>query len=264
MYKNIKVDPPTPLSTRIMIWEPMQTVKFWNYPRNIVQHWRFYMNDSEGAILNGAPVPTDKILLIPPGLLLTINNTKPFQHFYIHFETGPLYNSASREVYFFPKEDFGTLTEQLRQLTGEEDLEFTRTLLYCAIFSALRMIPSEKLHVREQYMDGRIAAAKDYIHQHLGEKIENAALAKRVGISTNRFIRLFRNELGVPPQLYQQYQRIQQAMTYLSEQQYSIDEIADLLGFVDRFHFSRVFRRVAGTPPGAYRKRENPGEREIE
>lgn len=259
MYKNIKVDPPTPLETRILIWEPMQIIRSWNYPRNIVQHWRLYMNDTPGAIINGTPVPTDKILLIPPGLLLAISNPESFQHFYIHFETGPLYNSVAREIYSFPKEDFGTLTAQLRDLTGEEDLEYIRTILYAAIFSALRMIPPAKLHAREKNMDGRIAAAKEYIHQHLGEKLENAVLARRVGISTNRFIRLFRDELGVPPQLYQQYQRIHQAMDYLVDTEYSIDEIADILGFTDRFHFSRVFRRITGTPPGSYRKRERPG-----
>lgn len=254
MYKNIKIDPPVPQNTRIMIWEPTQVVENWNYSRNIVQHWRFYMNSSSGALINGTPVPTDRILLIPPGILLTLSNQKPFSHFYIHFETGPLYNSAAREIYAFPREDFGTLPEQLLRLTGEEELEYIRTLLYAAIFSALRMIPAENLHTREQNMDGRIASARDYILQHLGEKLVNSALARRAGISTNRFIRLFRDELGVPPQLYQQYQRVQQAMNYLSEQAYSIDEIADMLGFADRFHFSRVFTRVTGTPPGTYRR----------
>ena len=254
MYKNIKVDPPAPLETRILIWEPMQTIEFWNYPRNIAQHWRFYMNDSEGAMINGIPVRTDEILLVPPGLILAEAALKPFRHFYIHFETGALYNSVAREIYHFPRSSFGTLPDQLRALTGEDELEYIRTLLYAAIFSSLRMIPPEKLHRHEKNMDGRIAAARDYIQQNLGVKLENAVLARKVGLSVNRFIRLFRDELGIPPQQYQQYQRINQAMKYLAGQIYSIDEIAEELGFSDRFHFSRVFSRITGTSPGAYRK----------
>jgi AraC-like DNA-binding protein len=36
----------------------------------------------------------------------------------------------------------------------------------------------------------------------------------------------------------------------------SVKQVADFLGFDDRFHFSRVFKRVIGISPGQY-AREN-------
>jgi len=34
----------------------------------------------------------------------------------------------------------------------------------------------------------------------------------------------------------------------------SIEQIAERLGFLDRFHFSRMFKARMGTPPATYRK----------
>lgn len=255
MYKNIKIDPPEPFEAKIIFWEPMQTIGFWNYPHNNAHFWRFYMNDSNGALINRIPVRTDEIVLVPPGIPLAEANIKPFRHFYIHFETGELFNSVSREVFRFPRKNFGILPEKLRLLSGMEELEYTRTVLYSAIFAALSMIPAQKLHCREKNMDVRIAAAKEFIQNHPGMKLNNANIARMAGLSTNHFIRLFRDELGLAPQQYQQYWRINLAMKYLTEQMCSIEEIADNLGFADRFHFSRVFRKLTGVSPGLYRKR---------
>lgn len=34
-----------------------------------------------------------------------------------------------------------------------------------------------------------------------------------------------------------------------------IEEIAEMTGFTDRYHFSRVFKQERGKSPGAYRKK---------
>jgi AraC-like DNA-binding protein len=42
---------------------------------------------------------------------------------------------------------------------------------------------------------------------------------------------------------------------YLAEDRYSLQQVADLLGFVDQSNFFRACRRWFGAPPGQYRKR---------
>jgi AraC-like DNA-binding protein len=45
------------------------------------------------------------------------------------------------------------------------------------------------------------------------------------------------------------------ARKYLSEERYALNEVADLLGFVDQSNFQRASKRWFGEPPGHYRKR---------
>ena len=47
--------------------------------------------------------------------------------------------------------------------------------------------------------------------------------------------------------------RVQFAVERLSEDRESLEEIANTAGFADQSHFSRVFKKLVGLTPGAYR-----------
>jgi AraC-like DNA-binding protein len=49
------------------------------------------------------------------------------------------------------------------------------------------------------------------------------------------------------------------ASKYLADAQYSLGQVADLLGFVDQSNFFRACKRWFGLPPGQYRQRLNAG-----
>jgi AraC-like DNA-binding protein len=49
--------------------------------------------------------------------------------------------------------------------------------------------------------------------------------------------------------------RCELARKYLSEQRYTLHQVAGLLGFVDQSNFFRACRRWFGEPPGQYRRR---------
>lgn len=48
--------------------------------------------------------------------------------------------------------------------------------------------------------------------------------------------------------------RIEKAINYLSDSDYSLTKIAYLTGFSDQSHFTRIFRKHTGQNPSAYRK----------
>ncbi len=48
--------------------------------------------------------------------------------------------------------------------------------------------------------------------------------------------------------------RIEKAIHLLNDQKYSLSEIAYLTGFSDQSHFTRIFKKVTGKNPSAYRK----------
>ena len=78
-------------------------------------------------------------------------------------------------------------------------------------------------------------------------------LADAVG--SNRFVLLreFRKKFGLPPHAFVLRLRVDRARSLLARGE-PITGVAQLLGFADQSHLSRVFKRVVGLSPGAYQR----------
>lgn len=76
-------------------------------------------------------------------------------------------------------------------------------------------------------------------------------LSKVAHLSPYYLQRLFLEEKGVSPHEYSMQQKIRKARELLSKG-HSIAGIAFDLGFADQSHFTRSFKKVTGTTPGAY------------
>jgi transcriptional regulator GlxA family with amidase domain len=101
-----------------------------------------------------------------------------------------------------------------------------------------------------------IGPALTYIEEHLAERFSNAQLAKQCVMSQDHFIRRFRQWVGQTPARYTTQRRIAQAVPMLLHSDWSIERIAQAVGFADRFHFSRVFAARMGAAPARYRKQQ--------
>jgi AraC-like DNA-binding protein len=93
-----------------------------------------------------------------------------------------------------------------------------------------------------------------YIEDNLGSSIANGELARHCHMSTDYFIRCFRQLMGRTPGQYIQEQRVKRAEQQLLMTSLSIEQIAADNGFGSRFYFTRVFTRHTGVSPAAYRK----------
>src|SRR5215471_15416859 len=98
----------------------------------------------------------------------------------------------------------------------------------------------------------RIVSA--YIEEHIAEQIPLATLAHRVRLSPYHFCRAFKRSFGVPPHLYHNARRIDQAKTLLARLTCSVTEIALTLGFSETSSFTAAFRKATGSTPTAYRR----------
>ena len=78
------------------------------------------------------------------------------------------------------------------------------------------------------------------------------------GEGSRAFIRLFKRETGQSPLRYLTEVKMEAARRLLEAGSLTIDAISDRLGFQNRFHFSRIFRKIVGEPPAAYRKAWQP------
>ena len=94
----------------------------------------------------------------------------------------------------------------------------------------------------------------DHIEQHLTERITGKELAQLVGVSIGQLFRAFKLSVGLPPQHYVVARRLQFACSLLRTSREPLSQIALTAGFCDQAHFCRVFRRVLGVTPAAWRQ----------
>lgn len=92
-----------------------------------------------------------------------------------------------------------------------------------------------------------------YLHTHWNEPVSRHVLSCQVGMSKEYLSKSFHREVGLTPSVYLQRYRIKQARSLLETTTLSLRAVAELTGFSDEFYLSRVFKKLTGVSPGAYR-----------
>jgi AraC family transcriptional regulator len=93
-----------------------------------------------------------------------------------------------------------------------------------------------------------------HIDANLSTGIRMKDLATLLCLSYSHFCRSFRISFGVPPHLYVMRRRIELAQTLMLTTPANLSEIALACGMSDQSHLTRVFRRIVGDTPHAWRR----------
>lgn len=93
-----------------------------------------------------------------------------------------------------------------------------------------------------------------YLDSHLHEDLRIDDLADRMGLNPQYFSRLFRRHFHEPPKRYILHRRIQRAQKLLCYTDLTVQEIGERCGVEDPYHFSKLFKQIAGIPPTEYRQ----------
>lgn len=88
-----------------------------------------------------------------------------------------------------------------------------------------------------------------YIEEHYAQPITNAQLAALICLSEDRFGHLFRENVGKSPVQYLNELRLKRAFGLLKSSEYTVTEVAAIVGFQDYNHFGRLFRKHYGCTP---------------
>lgn len=93
-----------------------------------------------------------------------------------------------------------------------------------------------------------------YVDAHLDRPIRNEDLAALARLNASHFGRAFRNSIGEPPHEYVIRRRVERAQGLMLSTDASLSDIALDCGLADQSHLTRLFRRIVGESPSAWRR----------
>ncbi len=94
---------------------------------------------------------------------------------------------------------------------------------------------------------------RNYVCEHLAERIHVSDLAALSGMPVGRFSLSFRTSTGFTPHRYILQLRIEAVRRLLCERRYSLAEVAAECGFASQQHMATVMRKLAGVRPSDLR-----------
>lgn len=94
----------------------------------------------------------------------------------------------------------------------------------------------------------------EHMDAHLASPLRNKELAAQVDYSEFHFNVAFRNSLGASPHEFLIRRRIERAQQLMLSTGMALCDIASECGLADQAHLSRLFRKVVGETPAAWRR----------
>lgn len=118
-----------------------------------------------------------------------------------------------------------------------------------------------KQFIRKQQQQGEKMPAwakelKELIQDHIDASLTLKELSKDLDINPSYLSREFSKHFdNLSFGDYIRKQRIERAVLLMADPIYTLTDISYLTGFSDQSHFTRIFRKVMGSNPSAYRKK---------
>lgn len=112
--------------------------------------------------------------------------------------------------------------------------------------------------VWEEHKHGPVCLQKamQIVNAEYGRSVALEDLARRLRVGPDYLGRLFRRHLKVTFPQYLARVRISHAVRLLETGRLAVSEVGQRTGFCDQAHFTRVFKRMTGTTPKAYRNQK--------
>jgi len=94
----------------------------------------------------------------------------------------------------------------------------------------------------------------EFMRANVARSLTLQELSRHAGLSPTRYSVLFREQTGSSPVDHHIRLRMQAACHYLDTTALSVKELASRLGYDDPYYFSRIFQKILGSSPLAYRR----------
>ncbi|MFN0041002.1 MAG: GlxA family transcriptional regulator [Burkholderiales bacterium] len=108
---------------------------------------------------------------------------------------------------------------------------------------------------KSDHGDAVIQGVQEWLKDHFSVANPVEGMIKRSKLAERTLKRRFATATGLTPIAYVQRLRVEDAKRRLERTEAPVDEISWRVGYEDAAFFRRLFKRIAGLAPGAYRKR---------
>lgn len=191
------------------------------------------------------------------------NNQNPWSIYWIHFtgnKSHILINHPNEKIAIDLSANsrfkdrillFEEIYNNLEMGYSKDNLEYANICLW-HMLGSLRYL-SQFRKIKEISSSDRITKSITYMREHLNEKLSLDDLAIHVNLSVSQYCSLFKKKTSRSPLDYLTHLRIQKASRLLDFSDLKINSIANLVGYADPFYFTRVFSKIMGKSPKAYR-----------
>ena len=147
----------------------------------------------------------------------------------------------------------------LRRMTGVVELMRTQRLFrddlaMNALEEVLLLCAEQNPSNQKPVLDARIELTIEFIRGHMSEHLTRADLANASGLSISRLSQLFHEQVGMPPMVFLEIERLDRARQLLEVTPRTVHSIAHEVGFDNAFYFSRRFKHRTGLSPREHRK----------
>jgi AraC family transcriptional regulator len=131
-----------------------------------------------------------------------------------------------------------------------------RYLLHAASLLSGERLPDYSIPKQERGLRSwQVQQIRDFIESKLDTKIRVGDLASRCNLSAGHLNRGFKKAFGQTPLVYIRERRILRAKALMLSSNESLAGIAIACGLCDQAHLSRIFLRIMGETPHAWRRR---------
>ena len=159
------------------------------------------------------------------------------------------YKSITKEI----TELFSIISFALERNNGTEVSIIVNSILSLILFLSDSATSKVESSVRIG-PDERVTRAKRFIEDNTMRNLSVGEVASFVCLSTKQLGRLFQTSEGLTVSEFIARSRCERAKALLEENDLSLAEIAEVLGFPNEYNFNRFFKRIEGITPGVYRK----------
>jgi AraC-like DNA-binding protein len=122
------------------------------------------------------------------------------------------------------------------------------------IFAEHLSMISNQIYMEQHHSENpAIARARAYIQEHHSRELTLRQVAGSVGASPFYFCKLFKKSTGINFTEYVSRVRVERAKHLLLNPNLHVSEIAFEVGFQSLPHFNRMFKKILGQSPTAYR-----------
>lgn len=212
---------------------------------------------------NGIPYAMEPGMVVHAGpqmpIEIKVTSDKEWEYAVVHYhippEEIPQYPLSAQ--HFLINTGYHTkIIDYVQQLIESQAMPgnmsiFKAKILFMNLLEAILI--SAKVKVLDTASE-QMEQALQYIHENYAKQLTVSKIAEEFGVDRRRFAYQFEQHTGMNPSVYLTEYRIRRSKGLLKYDDSPVAEVAECVGYLDCFYFSRVFKKCTGMSPTAYRK----------